>query len=39
MKYKDPGYNRLLVGDLYHWEFDQRGNILIKENFQKDVTA
>ena len=32
MKYKDPGYNRLLVGDLYHLESNQFGNLTIKEN-------
>jgi len=35
MKYKDMGYNRLLVADFYHWESDNTGNFLIKENFQK----
>jgi len=35
MQYKDPGYNRLMVGDFYHWESDEYGNILIEENSQK----
>lgn len=35
MQYKDPGYNRLIVADIYHWELDGNGNILIEENFQK----
>ena len=36
MKYKHTGYNRLLVGDLYHWEANNKGNLLVEEN-QKAV--
>ena len=32
MNYKHTGYNRLLVGDLYHWEKDVYSNLEIKEN-------
>lgn len=32
MNYKYKGYNRLLVADLYHWETDDIGNLLIKPN-------
>jgi len=32
MKGKDLGYNRLLIGDIYHFESDQFGNLVIKEN-------
>ena len=37
MKYKEPGYNRLLVADFFHWELDQIGNLVIKENHQKNA--
>ena len=30
--YKKKGYNRMLVGDLYHWELDGNGNLLIGSN-------
>ena len=39
MRYKDPGYNRLLVADFYHWESDPDGNLTIKGNYQKATTA
>jgi hypothetical protein len=32
MKYKDAGYNRLLVGDLYHWQLDINGDIQENES-------
>jgi len=32
MKYKNTGYNRLLVGDLYHWAINDEGYFFIGEN-------
>jgi len=32
MNYKNKGYNRLLVGDLYYWGTDKLGNLLINLN-------
>jgi len=37
MKYKDKGYNRLLVGELYSW--DRFENMLIEENSQNQKIA
>ena len=35
MRYKDKGYNRLLVGDFYHWESEIDGNFAIAQNSNK----
>ena len=35
MNYNNHGYNRKLVGDLYHWEIDQSGYFVIKENLEE----
>ncbi len=35
MRYKDPDYNRMLVGDFYHWELDTDGYFIVKENTSK----
>jgi hypothetical protein len=39
MRYKDPGYNRLLVADLYHWEKGDIGSLLVKENSNRRTIA
>ena len=36
MKYNNPGYNRLLVGELYHWEPEQDGYYAVKENISDE---
>ena len=35
MIYKNHGYNRLLVGDFYHWDLDTIGDFVAKENLSK----
>ena len=37
MKYKDNGYNRLLVGNLYSWDIFE--NQLIEDGFQNPEIA
>ena len=39
MKYREGGYNRLLIGDLYNWELDRFENPLIEEDYQNQRIA
>jgi hypothetical protein len=32
MKYLTTNYDHMLIGDMYHWEQDQEGNLVVMEN-------
>lgn len=38
MMYKNPSEKMVLVGDVYHWELDQNGYFIIKDNISKGKT-
>ncbi len=35
MQYKDPGYNRLLVADIYNRESEEAEVFFVKDNFRR----
>ncbi|HJX06332.1 MAG TPA: hypothetical protein VJ461_06500 [Candidatus Nanoarchaeia archaeon] len=39
MRYIDPGYNRLMIGDSYPWELDSDSDSLVIESYPDQETA
>ena len=37
MKSLDLSQNCFLIADFFHWELDKKGNMVIKENYQKNA--
>lgn len=35
MEQNIQSYNKIQIGDLFHWQIDQQGNILIERNFKR----